>query len=83
MATAFPVLCLFVFILILVTCKSTLQYSIFIFPGTDEARCMLRELLKPLSVLGSVNSVDSSWSGNGVDITPLIEVMSMISLLSH
>jgi carboxypeptidase Q len=53
----------------------------FGFSGKPEARQTLRELLQPLSVLGSVNAVDERWSGKGVDITPLIEQHGVPGLL--
>jgi hypothetical protein len=59
----------------------------FGFTGTPEGRTLLRELLRPLeSLLGAVTEVDERWSGEGFDISPLIEehgVPGLLLLLRH
>lgn len=53
----------------------------FGFSGSSEGRETLRELLKPLHVLGDVCRVDDAWEGSGVDITPLIQDCKVPGLL--
>jgi carboxypeptidase Q len=53
----------------------------FGFTGTSEARETLKELFQPLSQLGIPMDIKESWTGKGVDISPMIEIDHVPGLL--
>ena len=53
----------------------------FGFSGKSQARDQLRRLLEPLTAHGHALEVNDKWSGNGVDISPLIDEHGVPGLL--